>query len=99
LRRPVLAQRLPEVLQSPGETLDRRVPPKAAKRSQVTEHGSAFTTCGAQQGLRAFEQLVIKDQRTAKWTANAQRPAGTHEDAGALDQQVEAYIVPGWRVA
>jgi hypothetical protein len=44
LRRPVLAQRLPEVLQSPGETLDRRVPPKAAKRSQVTDRDTPTTS-------------------------------------------------------
>jgi hypothetical protein len=35
----VLARRLPEVLQLPGETLD-RVPPKAAKRSRVTDRGT-----------------------------------------------------------
>ena len=73
---PVLARRLPEVLQSPGETLDRRVPPKAAKRSQVTDRDTPATspiTVAAvfwsfarrshvcrAAGLWAFEQFVIK---------------------------------------
>ena len=44
MRCPVLARRVPEVLQSPGETLDRWVPPKAAKRSQVTDRGTPTTS-------------------------------------------------------
>ncbi len=119
LRRPVLARRLPEVVQSPGETLDRRVPPKAAKRSRVTdrgtpatspitaaaavflplEHRSAFPTCAAQRAFRHSNRLLHKEQRTAKWTANTQRPAGTHRDAGAPDRQVEAGDAAGRRVA
>jgi hypothetical protein len=47
------------------------------------------------EGLRAFEHTVVKDQRTAKWTANIQRPADTHGYVCALDQQVVASDAAG----
>jgi hypothetical protein len=53
----------------------------------------------SRQGVRGFEHTVIKDQRTAKWTANTRRPAGTHGYAGALDHQVEARDAAGRQVA
>jgi hypothetical protein len=63
------------------------------------EHRSAFPACAVQ---RAFGHSTDRDQgrwRTAKWTANAQRPAGTQRDVGALDQQLEAGDAAGRRVA
>jgi hypothetical protein len=53
----------------------------------------------AQAPSRRRARGYLLGLRTAKWTANAQRLAGTHRDAGALDQQVEACGVAGRRAA
>jgi hypothetical protein len=69
----------------------------------ITDHGgggvlelrSAFprVPCRGPLGIR-----TVRDQGRW-WTANAQRPAGTHRHAGALDRQVEGRDTAGRRAA
>jgi hypothetical protein len=46
-----------------------RLGPRSAESGSVWKIWTAGTP-DPDEGLRAFEHTVIKDQRTAKWTAN-----------------------------